>query len=176
MIHMNSYFSVDWESSADNLKGMLKGKVTYGVLAEALCVEPKTIYNWVNNKATPNINDLVLLAKFLNVDILDILVIKGERESPITHGDVISALDKQRRAEEKLADKDAEKDYACKESVVATVLFNEYQHQNTNIRNLNEFLLYLPLCDPYILKDVLFRIQGNLKSNPDYTARQLAFL
>ena len=176
MIHMNSYFEVDWQASADNLKGLLKGKVTYSVLAEAMCVEPKTVYNWVNNKTAPSINDLVLLAKFLNVDILDILVMKGDREAPLIRDEVISAMNEERKAIDKLVDKNVKNDCPCKESVIATVFLNEYQRQNTKIRNLNEFLLYLPLCDPFRLADVLYRINGNLKHNQEYVEKQLDHL
>ena len=176
MIHMNSYFEVDWQASADNLKGMLKGKITYSVLAEVMCVETKTIYNWVNNKTTPSMNDLVLLAKFLNVDILDILVIKGERDCPITRDDVISAIDLEHKVVANLEDKTVKNDFPCKESVAATVIRNEYQRQHNKISNLNEFLLYLPLCDLLLLADMLLRINGNLKHKQHYIEEQLDYL
>jgi len=173
MIHINSYFEIDWEASADNLKGLLKGKVTYGVLAEAMCVDPKTVYNWINHKSEPSLDNLVLLAKFLNVDILDILVTKGERKQPLIYSDVKEALDEECKASAKLAEKDIKNDFPCKESVIATVIFNEYQRKNTKISSLNEFLLYLPLFEPYCLVDALYRINGNLRHNQDYVEKQL---
>ena len=56
------------------------------------------------------------------------------------------------------------------------MILNEYQRQNTKIRSLNEFLLYLPLCEPYSLADVLFRINGNLKNNQEYIEDQFNYL
>lgn len=174
MINIYQYFEVDWNATTTNLKYLLLSKTSYNVLADALHVDSKTVSNWLNNKTKPDISTLSIFARFLDMDLLDIIIYKGQ-QTPMSDDETKTAMQDSQIACDNLPEKKSTgaKDTSCAEGFVSTVLFNEYYSQHAHIQSLEEFLLYLPLFDFKILADVFHRLQGNLKSNHKYVLKQL---
>lgn len=178
MINIHDYFSVDWDATADNLRSFVEGYIKPKTLAEAMCVTERTIYNWCHNKAHPNLEDLILLAKFFDVDVLDLIVTNGQTKKPISQDDVKEALENAKtscKQNNNDAIRPMEESYECvtKEDFISAVLFHEYKKQSYPITTLEEFLLYLPLFSLDDLHNCLNRIQDNLADNWDYVLKQL---
>lgn len=172
MININSYFEIDWDATMKNLKILLLECTSYPVLAEAFHVETKTISNWLNNKTKPDLSVLITFARFLNMDLLDVIITKGD--NLLTEETVHAAINEAHNA--KSQSKQHAKDCSCPEDFVSAVLLHEYYAQKAPIRHLNEFLIYLPLFNLNIFQDVFYRLQGNLKSNQLYVLKQLRYL
>lgn len=179
MISIHSYFDVDWEATTNNLKAMLNDKITNAVLAEAMYVDPRTITNWLSGSTKLSLSNLIIFSKFLNVDLLDIIVTKGQ-QSPLLKDDVLTFM---HAADENgcgtpyhTSRRASQTEITCKEDFYFTVMIHEYLSQTTSFRNLDKFLLYLPLFNISVFLDVLHRLQGNLKSDPIYMRTQLNFL
>lgn len=112
--------------------------------------------------------------KILNVDLLDILVTKGQQYQLTDHDmkEAFRIANQERNNRSNDAD-DEGPDCISKEDFCSTVLFHEYQFQASAFQHLNEFLLYLPLFNLAVLQDVLHRIQENLGFDRSYVMKQL---
>lgn len=179
MISIHSYFDIDWDATTNNLKTMLNEKTTNAVLAEAMYVAERTIVNWLNGSTKLSLSNLIIFAKFLNVDLLDIIVTNGQH-SPLSKDDIrafLQAADESEcDASNRTNKRQPQTEVTCKEAFYSTVMLHEYLSQTTSLQNLDIFLLYFPLFDISIFLDVLYRLQGNLKSDPIYMRQQLNFL
>ena len=175
LINVHDYFAVNWEATSDNIRALISQLIPHKVLAEAMCVTKRTIENWCNNKSRPSIDDLVLMAKFFNVDLFDILILNGQVKETIKEQDWREA---QGLAERRLkqGDIDIDFDCNCKEEFGANIIFHEYVKSKYPITNLNEFLLVLHLLDFEYLCDVLGRVEGNIGVHNDYVLKQLMLL
>ena len=79
----HAYFSINWESTKENLRDLMVGRISPEVLAEAMFVTPRTIRNWLNDPERPiSLETLVLLSKFFDADLRDILVF--QKPLPVT--------------------------------------------------------------------------------------------
>lgn len=157
MVNINSYFEVDWSATKHNLKSMLYERTTEAALAEALHVDRRTIRYWLDGEIGVDISRLIIFAKFLDVDLLDILITKGQHDS-LTRDDVLDAIHNIRPDD---YSDEAESGHSSAADFISTVLMNEYSSQKTALGNLNNFLIYMPLFNTLVLKDVLHRMQGN---------------
>lgn len=45
----HAYFSINWESTKENLRDLMVGRISPEVLAEAMFVTPRTVRNWLND-------------------------------------------------------------------------------------------------------------------------------
>lgn len=157
VMNINSYFEVDWAATKHNLKSMLYESTTEAALAKALYVEPRTIRYWLDGETELDISHLIIFAKYLDVDLFDILVYKGQFNR-LTKEDVLDTINNL-STDDYVAE--LESDHSDAADFISTVLMNEYSSQKTAIRNLTSFLIYMPLLDPHELKDALHRMQGN---------------
>ena len=174
MMNINSYFEIDWEATSGRLKRMLRGNVSVKILSEALYADPRTIRNWLNNTTELPLSKLIIFARFLDVDLLDILVTKGQ-QCPLTENDVKVALHAARQKRADMAGKSGSElsDCVSKEDFCSSVLFHEYRFQKSAFPHLDRFLIYLPLFNADVFQDVLQRLVGNIGSNPNYVVTQL---
>ena len=97
MINIHDYFSIDWKATGDNLRDLMSDTVSEETLAKSMYVTKRTIYNWCSGKSHPSIDQLVLLAIFFNVDILDILATKGENNKCIERSDLCEIEELEKR-------------------------------------------------------------------------------
>ena len=158
---------------------MLNEKTTNTVLADDMYVDQRTISNWLNGSTKLPLSNFIIFARFLNVDLLDIIVTKGQ-SSPLSEADLrafISAADDSTDdTSHRAGRRAAQTEITCKEQFYSTVMLHEYLSQTISLRNLDKFLLYCPLFDLTILADVLCRLAGNLKFHPMYVRTQLNYL
>ena len=91
----HAYFSINWAATKENLRDLMAGRIAPEVLAEAMFVTPRTVRNWLNDPDRPiSLETLVLLSKFLDADLRDILVY--QKPLPVTR----QTLEELHRAEE----------------------------------------------------------------------------
>ncbi|HYF84578.1 MAG TPA: helix-turn-helix transcriptional regulator [Clostridia bacterium] len=176
MINVHDYFAVNWEATSDNIRALLAQHISHKTFAEAMCVTKRTVENWCNNKARPSIDYLVLMAKFFNVDLFDILVLNGQVQKSIEEQDWREAEEIKRKRYKQGDLNDVDYDCKCKEEFDSNILFYEYIQSTYPISNLSEFLLVLHLIDTDYLCDILGRMFGNIGKNNDYVMNQLMFL
>lgn len=157
MVNINSYFEIDWPATKHNLKSMLYERTTEAALAKALHVEGRTIRYWLDGETDLHISRLIVFAKFLDVDLLDILITKGQHNH-LTRDEVLDSIHNLRPDD---CSAEAESDHSSAADFISTVLMNEYSSQKTALRKLNDFLVYFPLFNPLVLKDIVYRMQGN---------------
>ena len=77
MINIDEYFEVDWGATGNKLKELLRERVSLEALAEWADRDVKTIRNWLKDPSAMGINRLLVLSKFLDMDVADIVVTKG---------------------------------------------------------------------------------------------------
>lgn len=64
-----------------------------------------------------------------------------------------------------------------KEYVLRSLEWSEQKYASYEIRDVYELLLYLPLIDETVLRDVVFRCLGNLEGpGRQYVKEQLSYL
>ena len=178
MINIHDYFAINWEATSDNIRAFLNNHVSNKVFADAMCVTERTVYNWTHNKSNPPIDKLILIAKFFNVDLFDILILNGQLEDSITRKDWSEAEAKSihHYKYEDLNNRKVCYDIKSEKEVISNIIFNEYVKSNYPITNLNEFLLSLPLFDLEDLSDMLYRINGNIGTDNNYVLEKLSYL
>ena len=170
----HAYFSINWESTKENLRDLMVGRISPEVLAEAMFVTPRTIRNWLNDPERPiSLETLVLLSKFFDADLRDILVY--QKPLPVTH----QTLEELYRAEETAqfshGQAACDREFSSPESFDLHLAFLECWQEDIPIRSLDAFLLYLPLFHPYLLADVMGRLGGTPRQK-HYLAKNLKFL
>lgn len=73
-----NYYSIDVEATSNNLKQICKRK---GVSARFLMnllhlTSPTAVYKWYSGRNLPSIDNMIVIAKFLDVGVEDIVVLK----------------------------------------------------------------------------------------------------
>ena len=170
----HAYFSINWAATKENLRDLMAGRIAPEVLAEAMFVTPRTVRNWLNDPDRPlSLETLVLLSKFLDTDLRDILVY--QKPLPVTH----QTLEELHRAEEAAqpshGQSACDREFFSPESFDLHLAFLECWQERMPIRSLEVFLLYLPLFHPYLLADVMGRLGGTPRRD-HYLAENLKFL
>lgn len=178
MFNIYNYCNINWEATSNNIKSLLKIKqIPIPVFAKAMCVTERTVYNWCNGKeyGKPKLQELVMMALIFKVDMLDIIIIDGRMCKTIYRDDIEEMLVYQENKKE-LKCEEPEVEYGMEEDVIVELMINELYEKNYAIRNLEEFLLYLPLMDFNRLKNFLGRVDGNIGTHRHYVMEQLNYL
>lgn len=156
-------YEVNWQKTIENITFRLCGKAHANGFAEAFCICEKAVQNKLNptNKAKLNISELAILARFLRCDIMDLLVFEDDQYL-CPHEELLTLT--------------GPVEHGTAEEVIETVQFYEKLDEQYEIRDVYELLLYLPLINEKILRDVVYRCYGNLAENREYVKKQLSYL
>lgn len=73
MFDISQYFQIDWDATGINLKKLLRERVSLEALAEWADRDVRTIRYWLNNPSMMKLEQLIVISKFLNVDLLSII-------------------------------------------------------------------------------------------------------
>lgn len=107
-----------------------------------------------------SIGELVLISRFLQCSLEELVILQGDTYTglPCENGEGKPELETAKAVQEYI-------------SMV------EKQNSECKIRNLNEFLLYLPLVNEAVVRDVVFRCYGNLEiDESNYMRSQMNYL
>jgi hypothetical protein len=159
------YFAIDWARTGDNIRTLLDIKMDQlgynggnsanfmKATSVALHKSERTIFTWLDGTKHPSIEDLVLLTKFFNNSLEDIIEIKGHVENkPIR-----PLFEKYSDAQQGHNDEALQIEF----DFASAVLCNEMENQEYPIKTLADIILYLPLFTKEIFNDCLYRIQGD---------------
>ena len=146
---MEYNFAVDWEKTTTNIKNRLSGIVRTKTFSEIFQLSEEAVYAKLRGNKL-EIDELYTFVMFLNCTIDDLLVFSGEDfvEPPI----------------QKISTRDCAEYSSASEVSDAISAFTNW-YKDCEIRNLQEFFLYLPLMDISALHDVCFRCYENLTIN-----------
>ncbi len=77
------YYSIDVEATGKNLKQICKRKdVTAGDLMSLLhFTTPTAVYKWYSGRNLPSMDNMIVIARFLEVGVEDIVVIKCSEDT-----------------------------------------------------------------------------------------------
>lgn len=156
-------FNVDWEKTFANIKFLLNGRTYIGCFSEAFSLSVRSVQHKLssNNKSGLSVGELAIIARYLGCDILDLVVFET---------DAFVAPDEE-------ALKMVIPEHPSASDVAGAIQTKEEKYMNYPIRNLYEFLLYLPLIEEDNLRDVVFRSYGNLNVDMrHYLLNQLSYL
>ena len=83
------YYSIDVDETGKNLKRLCKMKgVTAKDLMELLnLTTPTAVYKWYSGKNLPSMDNMIVIARFLDVGVEDIVVIKCSEVTEVERGD-----------------------------------------------------------------------------------------
>lgn len=155
---------VDWVRTKENINSKLNRLVYKNALSEQFFLGDRTLQRKLNprDKAKPSIGELVMISRFLQCELEDLIVLQGDPYINQPHMDFDKATNPEMKTPE------AVKEY------IALV---ERGNSKREIRNLNEFLLYLPLIDEDIVRNTVFRCYGNLAfEHRNYVRSQMNYL
>ena len=178
MFNIYDYCSINWEATSNRIKSLLKIKeIPIPLFAKLMCVTERTVYNWCNGKeyGKPKLQEMIMMALLLQVDVLDIIIIDGRVNSKIERQD-IEEMKEIRDEKTGAANMGMNEEYLVEEDCIIDFMMNEYAENNFAIKNLEEFLLYLPLFEFSSLEDCLSRVNGNIGLNRYYVLQQLNYL
>ena len=156
-------YTVNWEKTKINIRYRLLGKATAQNLEDIFGVNARAIQNKLNPKSKTelNISELASLSRYLRCEIEDLIIFEGDSSInvPLSKKDLYGY------------NEDTSPD-----SVNHNVRFFEKFDSECQIKDIYEFLLYLPLVEEYELKNVVYRSVTNLNLNRDYVKIQLSCL
>ena len=170
----HAYFSINWESTKENLRDLMVGRISPEVLAEAMFVTPRTIRNWLNDPERPiSLETLVLLSKFFDADLRDILVF--QKPLPVTAQTLEELRSAERAAPLPRPHAPCDREFSTRNPLTSILHFWNAGRRACPSDPWRSFLLYLPLFHPYLLADVMGRLGGTPRRN-HYLAENLKFL
>ncbi len=143
---MINKFTVDWEKTTTNIKNKLHGSVRIKTFSKALYLSEEAVYAKLRGgKLT--IEELHIFATYLGCSIEDLLVFTDDKfvEQEL---EIIPAR--------------TDEEFPSAEEVSDTISLFSNVYEKYEIRNLQEFFLYLPLMEINNVKDVAFRLCDNL--------------
>lgn len=182
MINIDEYFEVDWEATGNRLKELLRERVSLEALAKWADRDVKTIRNWLRDPSAMGINRLLVLSKFLDMDVADIVVIKGKIKDIRACEDIVYAEEDIETGDGNLdGSKSSKRIPMCNNAQQFTkkVIYNEWSRyldkpdEDAPIQTLREFLIYLPLFDFKELSGFVYRTMGDVCDNMGYVYDQL---
>lgn len=184
MIEINEYFEIDWEATGSKLKELLLKRVSINALSEWADRDERTIRNWLRNPSAMGIERLVMIAKFLDIDLLSIVVTKGQQEKISLleqYFDGVESVAIEYDAQSKPKGKPRKYNPNCitAQQFFEKALFNEYgkrRNEYIPIRTTEEFLLYFPLIDQFKLSDFVYRTMGDVCHNRGYVYKNMDWL
>lgn len=174
MLNINEYFKIDWEATADNIRSYMRiNSISSEALAKAMYTNKRNIENWCRNHSRPSTEELVILSKIFNVDLLDIIVLMAQTDKSkmITKNDLEDAEIKANKSKETTSIKGEY--YLSKEEIEHNTIFNEYLKSEYEVTNLYEFICIIPFVEPELLADSICRIIGNGLKDKKYVMKQL---
>ena len=182
MINIDEYFEVDWEATGNRLKELLRERVSLEALAKWADRDVKTIRNWLRDPSAMGINRLLVLSKFLDMDVADIVVTKGKIKDIRACEDIVYAEEDIEIGDGNLdGSKSSKRIPMCNNAQQFTkkVIYNEWSRyldkpdEDAPIQTLREFLIYLPLFDFKELSGFVYRTMGGVCDNMGYVYDQL---
>ena len=182
MLNIDEYFAVDWTATGCKLKGLLRERVSLEALAEWADRDVKTIRNWLKDPSSMGINRLLVIAKFLDMDIADIIVTKGKYKDIQACEDLVYAEDVMDVDFNDSADGRKDNNApTCKtaQQFARKVIYNEWRRrmdepdEDAPIQTMRDFVLYLPLFDLTELSDFVYRTMGDVCDNMGYVYDRL---
>ena len=185
MVNIDEYFEVDWTATGARLKDLLRERVSYDALAEWADRDVKTIRNWLKDPSSMGLSRLLVIAKFLNMDITDIIVTKGKHKDIRACEDIVYSEESLGSdLVESNGSKKSRHNPMCKnaQQFARKVIYNEWNRHfdepddNVPIQSLREFLIYLPLFDLSALSDFIYRTVGDSCDNMGYVYDRLKCL
>ena len=157
-------FNVDWSKTIENIKFLLAGRTYTGNLSDAFSLSVRAVQRKLSskNKSGLSIEELAIVARYLRCDIWDLVVFETDPFfAPNTE-----EIKKYPWVE-----------HRSPEDVTRSLLVSDGDYIDFPIRDIYEFLLYLPLIDEQWLRDVVYRCYGNYgPMQRDYIMNQLGFL
>ena len=136
---------IEWDRTTENIRFLMHGKLDLEGCARLLGIDEKYVLEklQVPNKTRLTLTEVNQIAFYLQCDIADLLVFKSD--------DYVKPTDKMlaRISEEGIDPLDM-------------VKFYEQWYLEQEIRDIYEFILYLPLVEENVLRDVVFRCGGDV--------------
>lgn len=185
MINIDEYFEVDWTETGKKLKGLLRERVSLQALADWADRDVKTIRNWLKDPSSMGMSRLLVIAKFLDMDVADIIVTKGKlKDIQACESVVYAENDGEIDGVDLDGGKKTKRTPMCKNAQQFTrkVIYNEWSRhfdkpdEDAPIQSLREFLLYLPLFDLTELSVFVYRTMGDVCDNMGYVYDRLQSL
>ena len=184
--NIDTYFEVDWVTTGENLKKLLLENTTKKMLEELFDRSDKTIDTYLKDPKALRMDDWLLIAKFLDMDITSVVVTKGKQQEIEVLEDYFwdkeeverdTVVEKKTKGRPKVYDGP----YKSAQEFKDKALYNEYLSRRLDrctIRSLEVFLHYLPLVEPLDFWDFLIRANGNLynESQRAYLYEQLEYM
>ena len=159
-------YDIDWEKTIEHIRFLLEGKTHAKNFSEAFGVSERAAEYKLRSprKSELSLKELLILSDYFECDVKDLIVLVGEEyEGPAMDG--IDSVPKN-----EMQDKSSQE-------VINRLEFCRQWRETNEIRDLYEFLLYLPLIEDVNLRDVVYRCYGNLEwSERYYAMSQLNYL
>lgn len=159
-------YRVDWERTVENINVLLQGRTYKKNFAELFGVEGRAVQRKISTAAKQelSISEFMMLADYFGCEILDLVIFEGEVYTPP------SSDWKEGWREIEVEDKNPKE-------VTYTLETLKKIKEKYEIRDIYEFLLYLPLIEEENLRDVVVRIDGDLTyDRRAYIMKQLTWL
>lgn len=159
-------YKVDWEKTVENINVLMQGRTYKKNFADLFGVDGRAVQRKISTAAKKelSINELMMLADYFECDIMDLVILEGEAyvEPSPDWNDGWRRI----RVEDETP-----------ESVNNTLEIINKIKEDYEIRNLYEFLLYLPLMEEERVRDMVFRCYGDLTyDRKSYVMRLLSSL
>lgn len=181
---INRYFEIDWKATGEKLNTLLRNRVELEALAEWAVRDVRTIRNWLNDPSMMQLDELVVVAKFLDMDLLSIIVTKGSQKSIGVLEEYFGGVERtlpQRDAVVIRRGRPRKYNPECTEAqqFIDKALYNEYLQRREEYmyaRPMEEFLLYYPLFNQSDLADFVYRTMGDTCNNRAYVYEKMDWL
>lgn len=159
-------YNIDWNKTKENIEFLLGGRTYKNKFSELFCVCERQAENKLSakNKTELSISELLMLSDYLKCDIGDLVILEDDSYIAPEPG----WRDELRK--EEVEDKTSE-------DVKKTLDFLTRMKNDYEIRNLAEFLLYLPLMEEERVREMVTRCYGHLTyDSRHYLMSQLSYL
>lgn len=136
---------IDWDRTVENIRCLMHGKLDLEGCTRLLGIDEERVLEklQVQNKTRLTLTEVNQIAFYLQCDIVDLLVFKSD--------DYVKPADEML---EMISDEGSDP--------LDMVKFYEQWDQEQEIRDIYEFILYLPLVEENVLRDVVFRCGGDV--------------
>lgn len=136
---------IDWDRTVENIRYLMHGKLDLEGCTRLLGIDEERVLEklQVQNKTRLTLTEVNQIAFYLQCDIVDLLVFKSD--------DYVKPADEML---EMISDEGTDP--------LDMVKFYEQWDQEQEIRDIYEFILYLPLVEENVLRDVVFRCGGDV--------------
>ncbi len=159
-------YNVDWDKTIENIEFLLMGRTHKNKFSEMFCVTGRQAENKISTRSKKglSISELLMLSDYLECDVTDLVILEDD-PYVAPSSDWREGLRK-----EEVSDKSPE-------DVKETINSLKEIKENYEIRNLAEFLLYLPLMEDEKVRDMVVRCYGHLTyDDRHYLMSQLSYL